>query len=68
MPMKPTHALLGILVLVAAATAVPYALAQEAYTDSDNPAGPLIIPAWAAGLATAGAVTGIGVWTIVRKH
>lgn len=66
--MKPIHAFFGVLVLLAAAAVIPAALAQEAYTDSDNPIGPLIMPAWAAGLATVGVVTGIGVWTIARKH
>jgi len=38
------------------------------YNDSDNPYGPLSGMAWAAGLAIAGVMSGIGAWTAVRKH
>jgi plastocyanin len=38
------------------------------YNDSDNPYGPLQGMAWAAGLAIAGVMAGIGAWTAARKH
>jgi hypothetical protein len=38
------------------------------YNDSDNPYGPLSGMTWALGLAAAGVMSGIGVWTAVRKH
>jgi hypothetical protein len=39
-----------------------------AYTDADNPAGPLQGMGWAAGMVIAGVLSGVGVWTAVRKH
>ena len=38
------------------------------YTDSDNPHGPLQMVAWAAGIAIFGVMSGVGIWTAVRKH
>jgi len=38
------------------------------YNDSDNPYGPLSGMAWAAGLAVAAVLSGIGVWTAVRRR
>jgi len=37
------------------------------YTDADNPAGPLQVTGWAAGLAVAAALSGMGVWTAVKR-
>lgn len=38
------------------------------YTDADNPIGPLQSLGWTAGLAAAGVVTGIGIWSAVRRR
>ena len=38
------------------------------YTDADNPYGPMSTLGWAGGLVTAGVLSGIGVWSAVRKH
>ena len=38
------------------------------YTDTDNPVGPLQSVAWGVGLAVMGIMTGVGVWSAVRKH
>lgn len=46
-------------------TSIP---AGISYNDSNNPYGPLSGMAWAAGLAIAGVMSGIGIWTAVRKH
>ncbi len=40
----------------------------EQYTDSDNPYGPLQMIGWGGGLVVAGILTGIGVWTAVRRR
>lgn len=65
--MKPIHTLYGILFLIAIII-TPSAFAQVTYTDSNNPAGPLMMPAWVIGLAVAGAASGLGIWTIARRH
>ena len=65
---KQTSALLGILVLLAVVTILPSAFAQVAYTDADNPSGPLQGSAWAAGMATAGVMSGIGIWSAVKRR
>ena len=38
------------------------------YNDSDNPYGPLSGMAWAAGLAIAAVMSGIGVWAAVKRR
>jgi hypothetical protein len=38
------------------------------YTDADNPSGPLQVTGWVAGLAVAAALSGMGVWTAVRRR
>jgi len=38
------------------------------YTDADNPHGPLQSIGWGAGFAIVGIMSGIGVWSAVRKH
>lgn len=38
------------------------------YTDQDSPYGPLQMPAWGAGLAIAAVMSGIGVWSAVRRR
>ncbi len=64
--MKPIYVMCTVLVLIAVVM-TPSVFAQTSYTDSNNPAGPLMMPAWAVGMATAGAVSGVGIWSIVRK-
>lgn len=63
---------LSVLALVAIVAIAPHAFAQQGggiqYTDSDNPAGPLQGMAWGAGLAIVGVMSGIGVWTAVRRR
>lgn len=40
---------------------------QVVYNDSDNPVGPLQGTGWAAGMVIVGVMSGIGVWTAVRR-
>ncbi len=42
-------------------------LAQVTYTDTDNPAGPLQMSGWVIGMGVAGALTGVGVWSAIRR-
>lgn len=42
--------------------------AQVVYNDSDNPYGPLQSVGWAAGMAVVGIMSGVGVWTAVRRR
>ncbi len=60
--------LLGILVLLAIVTIFQHAFAQVSYTDADNPNGPLQVYGWTAGMAIAGALTGVGIWTTIRRR
>ncbi len=62
-----TCLLLGLLVLLAVVTILPDALAQVTYTDADNPAGPLQMSGWVIGMGVAGALTGVGVWSAIRR-
>ncbi|WP_157927314.1 hypothetical protein [Candidatus Nitrosotalea okcheonensis] len=64
--LKPTSALLGVLVLLAIVTIFPHAFAQLSYTDANNPHGPLQPVTWAAGLVVVGVVAGVGVFTTVK--
>ncbi|MEO9276564.1 MAG: hypothetical protein ABI340_02115 [Nitrososphaera sp.] len=64
--MRPIHLLCGLLALISVVM-LPSAFAQVTYADSNNPAGPLMMPGWAVGMASAGVATGIGIWSIVRK-
>ena len=49
-------------------SAAPSGGSSMAYTDANNPYGPMAAMGWAAGLAIAGVLTGVGVWSAVRKH
>ena len=49
----------------ASSTSVP---SQVTYNDSDNPYGPLSGMTWALGLAAAGVMSGVGIWTAVRRR
>jgi hypothetical protein len=42
--------------------------AQVVYNDSDNPTGPLQGMGWAAGMVIVGVMSGVGVWTAVRRR
>jgi hypothetical protein len=71
-------AVLGVLALVAIVTMAPHALAQQngiplgppygtggqqpSTTGSDSAVG------WSAGMAVMAVMTGVGVWSAVRKH
>ena len=65
---KQASILLGALALLAVVAILPAASAQVEYTDSDNPTGPLQGTGWGVGLAVAGVLTGVGVWSAVRQH
>ena len=65
--LKQASTLFGVLILLAVVTILPHAFAIT-YTDADNPAGPLQGLGWAAGLAVAGVLSGVGVWTAVRRR
>ncbi len=60
--------LLGMVALAAITVLVPHAFAQVQYTDADNPVGPLQMMGWAAGIATLGAMSGVGIWSAVRRR
>ena len=80
---KQTGILLSILTFVAVATVFPHALAQgpsssgqgqqggiplgSPYGQQSNP-DPNVVYAWSAGIAVAAIMSGIGVWTAVRKQ
>lgn len=70
--LKPASMLVGVLLMVAIVAIVPPVFAQQSnplqYTDSNNPAGPLQPMGWAVGLATAGVLSGVGVWTAIRRR
>jgi len=57
--------LFSVLALIAVVTILPHAFAIT-YTDADNPAGPLQSIGWTAGLAVAGVLSGVGVWTAIK--
>lgn len=59
---------LGIVLMATVGAMIPHASAQASYTDADNPSGPLQVVGWAAGIATFGVMSGIGVWTAVRRR
>lgn len=68
---KPASTLLGILVLLAVVAIIPHAFAAwpgVGYTPADNPHGPLQMYAWAALGGVAGVMTGVGVYTAVKRH
>lgn len=41
---------------------------QVVYNDSDNPYGPLQGMGWAAGMVIVGVMSGVGIWTAVRRR
>jgi len=65
--LKSTEMVLGVLVLLAIVAILPFAFAQT-YTDADNPHGPLQIFGWTAGMAAAGVLAGVGIWTAVKRR
>ncbi|MFZ1075893.1 MAG: hypothetical protein WAN47_00500 [Nitrosotalea sp.] len=62
-----TSLFVGMLVLLAIASVAPNAFAI-AYTDADNPTGPLQGMAWGVGLGVAGLLAGVGIFTTRRRH
>ncbi|MDE1763823.1 MAG: hypothetical protein KGH88_06230 [Thaumarchaeota archaeon] len=64
---RHTSMLLGVLVLLAVVTVFPHAFAQVSYTSADNPHGPLQVYGWTTGMAVAAALTGVGVWTTIKR-
>lgn len=59
--------LFGLLVLVVVSVIAPHAFAQVSYTGEDDPHGALQPMAWIAGMAVAGAMSGIGIFTAIRR-
>jgi hypothetical protein len=64
---KPIAVLFGVLALIAVVTIVPQAFAIT-YTDANNPHGPMASMGWAAGIGTAGVMSGVGVWMAVKRR
>ncbi|MDE1765052.1 MAG: hypothetical protein KGI27_02135 [Thaumarchaeota archaeon] len=64
---RQTSMLLGALVLLAVVTILPHAFAQVSYTNADNPHGPLQMYGWTTGMAVAAALTGVGIWTTIKR-
>lgn len=79
---KQTSAILGVLTLVAIVALSPHAFAQQGTSDQSQQGGiPLGPPygspqpvdqnaifAWSAGIAIVAVMSGVGVWSAVRKH
>lgn len=63
---KSMNILFGVLALIAVITIAPHAFAQ--LSSADDPHGPLEGFAWAVGMGTAGAMSGFGVWTVIRRN
>jgi hypothetical protein len=63
---KPMNIFFGVLVLIAIVAIAPHAFAQSP-TSADDPHGPLQGFAWAVGMGTAGAMSGFGIWTTMRR-
>lgn len=64
---KTMNLLFGVLTLIAFITIAPHAFAQPSGA-ADDPHGPLEGLAWAVGMGTAGALSGFGIWTAVRRN
>jgi hypothetical protein len=72
---KQTSAVLGLLILVAIVAIAPHAFAQQQGIPLGGPYGTPqpspdqgMVLGVTVGLATAAAVSGIGIWTAVRKR
>ena len=80
---KQTSAILGVLSLVAIVTLAPHAFAKQGPSSAGQgqqggiPLGPPYNPqsvdpnaiyAWSAGLVVVAIMTGVGIWSAVRKH
>jgi hypothetical protein len=63
---RPTSILFGILILTIVVAIAPHAFAQLSYTPADDPHGPLQPAGWITGLAVAGVLSGVGVFTAVQ--
>lgn len=64
--------LFGFLIIASVVSLTPNAFAQQSnnvlgLTPQDDPHGPLQPIAWGVGLAVAGLMTGVGVFTAVRR-
>ncbi|MGB9002949.1 MAG: plastocyanin/azurin family copper-binding protein [Nitrosotalea sp.] len=46
----------------------PSETSQVVYNDSDNPSGPFQSMGWVAGMIIAGVLSGLGIWTAVRRR
>ncbi|MGI0065696.1 MAG: hypothetical protein ACREA5_02585 [Nitrosotalea sp.] len=64
---KSMGLLFGVLALIAIVTIAPHAFAQLSYTDANNPHGPLQPVAWVAAMAVVAAMSGVGVFTAIRR-
>ncbi len=64
---KQMNILFGILALIAVVTIAPHVFAQLSYTVANDPHGPLESFAWAIGMGTAGALSGFGAWTVIKR-
>ena len=71
---KQTSAILGVLTLVAIVAFVPHAFAQQNGIALGPPYGspgyvdPNAVYAWSAGIVVVAVMSGVGIWTAVRKH
>ena len=71
---KQTSAILGVLALIVIVALSPHASAQQSGISlgppygSPQPADQNAIFAWSAGIAIIVVMSGIGVWSAVRKH
>lgn len=63
---NPTGILFSVLALIVVVTIAPHAFAIT-FTDADNPHDPMASMGWPAGMAVAAAMSGVGVWTAVKR-
>ncbi len=64
---KSISIIFSVLALAAVGAIAPHAFAQVSYTASDDPHGALQPIGWMAGMAVAGIMAGIGVFTAIRR-
>ena len=62
----PTTILFSLLALIAVVTIAPHAFAVT-FTDANDPHGPMASMVWVAGMTIAGVMSGIGVFTAVKR-
>ncbi|MDE1844137.1 MAG: hypothetical protein KGI10_02275 [Thaumarchaeota archaeon] len=63
---KQMNVLFGVLALIVVVTIAPHAFAIT-FTAADDPHGPMQANAWSAALVVVGIMSGVGVWTTIKR-